>query len=320
MRKILVLLLAVALSVCVAESAWAVRAQAIGNLVHKGVSGYDVTGYGATGDGATDDATAIGTAATEAAGGRLILPKGTYKISSNVSLDEDVQIHKGATISVDGGVTLTLTGTITAGHYQIFAGAGDVSITAPVSAILPEWFGNTAVSTFTDADATPSVAQGRFFKTANTGGTTITNFDDGITGQVIRVIANDGNTTFDFTASNLIGNGGVDWTASTGNSMIAAYDGTNWYCDTLLSTGGLGTIDISDDTNLTVTAPITLTGDDVGITVAKDIVVAGTGMSGGENNVLPGADADTTITLTVAKDIVAGTGLTGGEDDVLPGA
>lgn len=56
------------------------------------------------------------------------------------------------------------------------------------------------------------------------------------------------------------------------------------------------------------------------LTVAKDIVVTGTGMSGGEDNVLPGGDADVTIALDVSKDIVAGVGLSGGEDNVLPGA
>lgn len=58
----------------------------------------------------------------------------------------------------------------------------------------------------------------------------------------------------------------------------------------------------------------------IAITVLKDIVAAGTGMSGGADDVLPGADADVIITLATNKDIVAGTGLTGGEDDVLPGA
>ena len=87
------------------------------------------------------------------------------------------------------------------------------------------------------------------------------------------------------------------------------------------TTTSISGLDISDDTNLAVTAPITLTDDTVGITVAKDIVAAGTGMSGGADDVLPGADADVTITLTTSKDLVtSGTGLSGGEDDVFPGA
>ena len=72
---------------------------------------------------------------------------------------------------------------------------------------------------------------------------------------------------------------------------------------------------------VSATTPITLSAlGDVGLTLAKDIVASGTGMSGGADDVLPGADADVTITLTTLKDIVAGTGLSGGENDVLPGA
>ena len=93
----------------------------------------------------------------------------------------------------------------------------------------------------------------------------------------------------------------------------------------------LGDIGVTVAGDLATTAPITGAANDIfigadgtkatiGITVSKDIVAAGTGMSGGEDDVLPGADADVTITLTTAKDIVAGTGLTGGEDNVLPGA
>ena len=93
----------------------------------------------------------------------------------------------------------------------------------------------------------------------------------------------------------------------------------------------LGDIGVTVAGDLVTTAPITGAANDIfigadgtkatiGITVLKDIVAAGTGMSGGEDDVLPGADADVTITLTTAKDIVAGTGLTGGEDNVLPGA
>jgi hypothetical protein len=83
---------------------------------------------------------------------------------------------------------------------------------------------------FTDADDTPSVKGGLNFKTANTGATTITDFDDGIDGQTIFVIINDANTTIDFTASGLKGNAGSDWTPGSGDTMRCTYDGTDWYC------------------------------------------------------------------------------------------
>src|SRR3989344_2867870 len=65
-------------------------------------------------------------------------------------------------------------------------------------------------------------------------------------------------------------------------------------------------------TSVTGTAPIVSSGGTtpaISITVAKDIV-AGSGLSGGEDNVLPGADADTTLTVG------AGTCVTVGTDDV----
>ncbi|MBI5454354.1 MAG: hypothetical protein HY956_07000, partial [Deltaproteobacteria bacterium] len=83
---------------------------------------------------------------------------------------------------------------------------------------------------FTSLDATPSVANGSLFKTANAGATTITMLDDGVTGQEVLILFNDANTTVDFTGTNLKGNGGTDFTASSGDTMSAVFDGTNWYC------------------------------------------------------------------------------------------
>lgn len=81
----------------------------------------------------------------------------------------------------------------------------------------------------------------------------------------------------------------------------------------------LSGIDISADTNLAVTAPVVLTDDTLSLTVAKDLVTTSP-LTGGTDDILPGADADITLAITVAKDIVAGVGLSGGEDNVLPGA
>jgi len=85
-------------------------------------------------------------------------------------------------------------------------------------------------ATFTDGDATPDVGDGNFFKTANTGATTITMFDGGSNGQVIRVIFGDSDTTIDFTGTNLEGNGGSDWSPTTNDHMTCVFDGTNWFC------------------------------------------------------------------------------------------
>jgi len=97
------------------------------------------------------------------------------------------------------------------------------------SPALTRW--TTTIQTFADGDTTPSVAGGMVFKTNNSSSTTITNFDDGVEGQVIWVIFGDSNTTIDFTDTNLKGNNGSDWSPSQGDHMTCVYDGTNWYCD-----------------------------------------------------------------------------------------
>lgn len=56
---------------------------------------------------------------------------------------------------------------------------------------------------FTDGDTTPSIALGNDFFTANSAPTTITNFDNGTNGQIIRVRIDDANTTI-ATNSNII--------------------------------------------------------------------------------------------------------------------
>ena len=50
-------------------------------------------------------------------------------------------------------------------------------------------------NTFADADTTPSVAGGTSWTSANTGATSITNFDDGTNGQVMFFRFGDANTT-----------------------------------------------------------------------------------------------------------------------------
>lgn len=90
------------------------------------------------------------------------------------------------------------------------------------------------IQTIADGDATPSVfttVNNKLYITANASPTTITDFDSGRVGQTIWVIINDVNTTIDFTASGLKGNGGVDWSPTTGDHMICIYDGTDWYCN-----------------------------------------------------------------------------------------
>jgi hypothetical protein len=101
-------------------------------------------------------------------------------------------------------------------------GSGSVTIGTTLS------LGATNETAFTDGDTTPSVASDCNFVTANTGATSITRLDDVTQGELGIIRVNDANTTFDCTSSNIIGNGGVDYSAASGDLIFYySYDGTN---------------------------------------------------------------------------------------------
>lgn len=113
--------------------------------------------------------------------------------------------------------------------------------TRQVGLVVDEIIGDQIIETFADGDTTPSVATpNALFKTSNTGATTITDLDDGYSGQIVTVLFGDANTTVDFTASGLVGNGGADWTPAVNDSMRCIYDGTDWYCCVCGASGGGG--------------------------------------------------------------------------------
>ena len=118
----------------------------VGDVFHKGYSGYDVRSYGAKGDGVTDDEPAFTLAIAAAAGGRVIITEAptSYRLSSNVTVPLGVTLvfRQGGKLYSDAGVTVTVNGTIEAGLYQIFSGDGDVSLAAgSCEYVLPQWWG-----------------------------------------------------------------------------------------------------------------------------------------------------------------------------------
>jgi hypothetical protein len=76
-----------------------------------------------------------------------------------------------------------------------------------------------SITSFANADATPSVgnAISGFFQTANTGATTITDFDDGYTGQVFVLLINDANTTIQNDGTNIALRPGANFPAKNGD-------------------------------------------------------------------------------------------------------
>ena len=86
---------------------------------------------------------------------------------------------------------------------------------------------NSGVTTFEDADATPTVASARMCRTANTGATTISNFDNGSDGQEIVIQFNDGNTTIAHNA-NIKLQGGQNFTAAQYDQIRLSLMSTIW--------------------------------------------------------------------------------------------
>ena len=107
----------------------------------------------------------------------------------------------------------------------------------------PEW--NYIFDTFTAADATPTVKFRTLFFT-DTGGLTITAFDDPIVGQEIKVVSK-GAVVYDTTTANdathNLDGSSVDITTAAGDISQWYYDGTSW---TLM-----GWVDISQDNSST---------------------------------------------------------------------
>ena len=98
-----------------------------------------------------------------------------------------------------------------------------------------DWTGRTVnsnVLTFTTSDLTPTVRYSSIFKTNNDAGAiTISDFDEGEEGQEIEVFFGDSNTTIQFSGSNFEGNGGVDKTFSSGETMrCRLLDDGKWWC------------------------------------------------------------------------------------------
>ena len=84
-------------------------------------------------------------------------------------------------------------------------------------------------ASFVDLDTTPSVSVGRHFKTANTGATSITTFDDGTNGKEITIIGGDALTTF-VDGATLKLNAGSDLIIGQYDVIKFILDVTVWLC------------------------------------------------------------------------------------------
>jgi hypothetical protein len=106
------------------------------------------------GNGVADDRPAF--VAADGAGGTLYVPRGTYRIGSNLALASDIRFEQGAKLKPDSGVTVTLNGGLDAGVFQVFdVSAGGKVKPNRVEEMIPQWWGAVANGS---ADDYPAIA------------------------------------------------------------------------------------------------------------------------------------------------------------------
>lgn len=98
--------------------------------------------YGAVGDGITDDSTAM---FDSNAAGDFVIPSGTYLINSDITIDSGVTFSKGAKLKPASGVTITISGAITASvwnHCFDVSSGGAIQFEIGIGQqAFPPWFG-----------------------------------------------------------------------------------------------------------------------------------------------------------------------------------
>jgi len=99
--------------------------------------------FGGIGNGAANDAPAFVLANSNGEG--IIVTAGTYKISDNLTISQDIAFMPGALLTVDSGKTVTLSGDVIAGDTQeIFTGSGNVGINSKSYPI--HWYSTAAMA------------------------------------------------------------------------------------------------------------------------------------------------------------------------------
>lgn len=150
--------------------------------------------------------------------GNICVNNTTKDITADANTQRNMFIGNVVTDDTDISVNSDL-------NYLFFNSTHDIN-----DSYLPEisGFAFSSFVTFTDGDTTPTVKTNCIFKTANTGATSITAFDNGKLGQIIRIIFTDGNTTI-VDGANLQLSGGVNFVGTANDTLILMYDGTSWY-------------------------------------------------------------------------------------------
>ena len=125
---------------------------------------------------------------------------------------------------------------VNTGRNQPWAGEvqGDSAIFNFQPTLVP-FASNSNFNVLTANATAPNVSNGKFHRTNNNTATTINGFSNTFIGKEFWIQINDSNTTIDFSASALKGNGGVDLVAKVGDSLFCVYTGTSYLCNVSIS-------------------------------------------------------------------------------------
>ena len=124
---------------------------------------YNAKNFGGAGDVVTDDTAAVSACFTVAAANSssVLLPDGTYLITSNTTTTAPVTFSPSAKLSVRTGVTFTINGAISAPLTQIFSGVGTVVTNGTGDYPIQWWGGKGDNSTDNTAAMNAAHASGR---------------------------------------------------------------------------------------------------------------------------------------------------------------
>ncbi len=106
----------------------------------------NVKDFGGVGNGTTNDRAAI--AATDLIGAFIVT--GNHRVSSDITITNHVMFVGNGRLTIDGGVTVTFRGGVTADDYRIFYGSGSA---VGIRDVCPEWWGAVAVASGTPTDS-----------------------------------------------------------------------------------------------------------------------------------------------------------------------
>lgn len=159
------------------------------------------------------------------------------------------------------------------------AATQDINFSSWVGSVYAQQTGSPIRTT--DGDTTPSVAYGQTLYINNTAPTSITNFDDGLPGQIINLYMQSHNTTL-VNGANILTHGGNDMPLRGGFTYVMFNDGGLWrLMDTSIPINA--TADIGD-TNKTLTIQ---ESDNVQVlaaplTASRSITISGAGTKAGD--------------------------------------